>query len=88
MKLTVKFTAEGGDAMTATLDNTNGTVSNDRGGKGTFTYDPATHTTTISADDFNGTVTYANAPPPEIGAVTPYVNSYGQKGLATLVAIA
>ncbi len=87
MKLTVKFTPEGGDALTAIFDNTNGTVSNDKGGKGTFTYDPVTHTTTIKADDFNGTVTYASAPPLEIGAVTPFTNSVGQKGHATLLAV-
>jgi len=87
VKLTVKFTDEGGDALVAVFDNTNGTVSNDRGGKGTFTYDQSTNTATINADDFSGAVTYASPPPLEVGANTPYANSAGQKGVATLIAI-
>lgn len=87
MKLTVKFTDDGGDALTVVFDNANGTVANDRGFKGAFTYDQASNTATINAEDFKGTVTYAGPPPLEIGAQTRYTNSFGQKGVATLLAV-
>jgi hypothetical protein len=87
MKLKVKFADDSGAAVTVVFDNANGTLEDDRGHKGEFSFDPATNTQVIKAGDFNDTVTYVTPPVPQVGSTTRYVTSTGQKGVATLLAM-
>ncbi len=83
MKVTAKFTNTEGQAIVATFDTANGTVSDTAGRAGTFTAVPGSKTIQISGDQ---SVTFQVQDPVQFtaGFSTGYTASTGKSGTVVI----